>query len=98
MITLNESQVRRLKVGDEVFYKERSGQLNPYLLRAKVIGKFQHFILLSVAANKDWKDSYESAKNYFNTSYCYNDGITFGGYKLYKESTNDYLNGEVYSR
>jgi len=97
MIALNETQVRQLKVGDDVIYKERSGSLNPYWLRARVVGKYPHFVTLSVAANKDFRDSYEDAKNYFTTSFCYNDGIEFGGYRLYKETINDFLKGEVYT-
>lgn len=84
MILLNEKQIRKLKVGDEVVYKERSGALNMYFYRAKVIGVYPYFVTLNVAANKNFNDAYEDAQNYFNTSVCYNDDVTFGGYKLYR--------------
>lgn len=85
MVSLTEAQVRRLKVGDDVIYKERSGVLNTHHYKAKVTGVYPNFILLSCAANLDPNDSYEDANNYFNTCFCYNDGVDFGGYKLYKE-------------
>lgn len=94
MICLNENQVRRLKVGDDVIYKERNGSLNMYFYRAKVIGVYPYFVTLSVAANKDINDTYEDATNYFNTSYSYTDGVAFGGYKLYRVTINDILKKE----
>jgi len=91
MKELNEKEIRKLKVGDRVIYHERSGQLNPYFYKAKVIGIYPNFITLSVAASKYSSDSYEDAKNYFTTSFCYNDGIPFGFGKLYKDTFSDFL-------
>lgn len=89
MIALNERQVRRLNIGDEVIYHERTGSLTPYFYRARVTGKYPHLITLSVAAHSDKREPYENARAYFNTCYCYDDGVEFGGYKLYKETEND---------
>lgn len=91
MIPLTEKEIRNLKIGEDVLYRERSGQLSTILLRARVIEKHGNFITLRCAANADIRDTYDKAKNYFNTSFCYNDGIEYGGYRLYKESLDDIL-------
>ena len=84
MVALTKKEVERLKVGDEVIYKERSGQLNMYLYPATVIEKHKHFVTLSCLAN-------EISGARFTTSFCYDDGIFYGGYKLFKETLDDYL-------
>ena len=88
MIALNEKQVHELKIGDEVIYHERNGILTGYFYRAKVIEKHPYHITLSVAAHSDRREPYENARAYFNTSFCYNDGVELGGYKLYREMEN----------
>lgn len=84
MVMLNEHQVRSLKVGDDVVYKERAGSLNSHFFKSKVIGKYPYFVLLSCAANRDFNDDYEDSERYFNTCFNYNDCVDFGGYRLYK--------------
>lgn len=88
MISLNEEQVRRLNIGDEVIYKERSGLLSTHHYRATVIGKYPNFILLSCVANRFNNTS-------FNTCFCYDDGIELGGYKLYKESFEEEIDERI---
>ena len=36
MIRLNEQQVRNLKIGDKVAYKEKNGDLSVFLYKAKI--------------------------------------------------------------
>ena len=91
MIALKEQQVRELEVGDEVIYKERSGSLNGLLLRGRVIGKYPYFVTLSIAATTDFDTSYEDAKRYFPTSFCYNDAVPLSNCRLYKETINDFI-------
>ena len=83
MKRLEEGQVRNLKVGDMVAYKERNGDLSMFLFKAKVIGIYKHFVLLSCAATKNPLKDYEDAGRYFNTCYAYKDCCEFSGYSLY---------------
>lgn len=83
MIKLNENQVKKLKVGDKVAYKERSGDLSPFLYKAKVVGKYKYFVLLRCAATKNPLLSYEEAERYFNTCFAYKDCCEYSGYSLY---------------
>lgn len=97
MVVLNEEQVRKLKVGDDVIYKERAGLLSGHLFKAKVIGKYPRFVLLSCAASKYFNEAYEDSERYFNTCFNYDDCVELGGYRLYKETVDDYLDEEVYN-
>ena len=45
MIALNERQVRKLRPGDFVYYKERDGQLSSHLYEATVLEKYPRFVL-----------------------------------------------------
>lgn len=83
MKRLDEDQVRNLKVGDMVAYKERGGDLSNFLYKAKVMGKYKHFILLSCAATKNPLNDYEDAGRYFNTCFSYTDCVEYSGYSLY---------------
>lgn len=83
MIRLNERQVRKLKVGDMVAYKERGGELSNFLYKAKVMGIYPNFILLSCAGTKNPLLEYEDAERYFNTTFAYKDCCEYSGYSLY---------------
>lgn len=83
MIRLNEQQVRNLKIGDKVAYKEKNGDLSVFLYKAKVIGKYSNFVLLSCAATKNPLLDYEDAERYFTTTYSYKDCCEYSGYSLY---------------
>ena len=78
MKRLNEDQVRNLKVGDMVAYKERGGDLSSFLYKAKVMAKHKHFVLLSCAATKNPLKDYEDAGRYFNTCFSYTDCVEIG--------------------
>lgn len=84
MKLLNETDVQRLKVGDEVIYKETQGELASYHYRARVVAIYPYHIELSVAATNDPDDMYEDVGRYFMTSvslYPQN-----SSYRLYKAS------------
>ena len=83
MVKLNLDQVKKLKIGDMVAYKERGGDLSNFLYKAKVIGKYPNFVLLSCAATKNPLLDYGDATRYFNTCFAYTDCCEFGGYSLY---------------
>ena len=76
MVLLNENQVRRLKIGDQVIYKERDGQLSSHLYPATVIGKYPRFVLLECEANIDGST--------FKTCFNYDDTVENSGYRLYR--------------
>lgn len=76
MVLLNENQVRRLKIGDQVIYKERDGQLSPHFYEATVLEKYPRFVLLECKANVDGST--------FRTCFNYDDTVEFGGYRLYQ--------------
>lgn len=90
MESLSKEAVRKLNIGDQVIYKERDGVLSTHHYKATVIGKYPNFILLSCIANK-----LNNSK--FNTCFCYDDGIEFGGYKLYKSSFEEEIDEMISS-
>jgi len=94
MVKLNLEQVHKLKVGDMVAYRERSGELAHYLYKAKVTGIYPNFVLLSCAATKNPLIEYEDAERYFTTSFAYTDCCEFGGYMLYdyESALDDFYN------
>lgn len=76
MTALNERQVRKLRPGDFVYYKERDGQLSSHLYEATVLEKYPRFVLLECQANIDGTT--------FKTCYNYDDTVEYSGYRLYQ--------------
>lgn len=99
MKLLSVDQIMKLKVGDMVAYKERSGELAHFLYRAKVIGIYPRFILLSCAATRNPLKDYNDCDRFFNTCYSYADAhISFPGAVLfdYNSISDDFYNfGEL---
>ena len=84
MVILNENQVKKLKVGDMVAYKERSGDLQHFLFRAKVIGIYPRFLLLNCAATRNPLKEYEDCDRFFNTCFNFDDaGKPYSGSILF---------------
>ena len=87
-LTINE--VMNLKPGDDVYYKEKQGELCPYLFKAVVLEHYPHFVRLMVAADKNPYHSYDEANGYFSTCFAYTDAVEKSGYALYKEQEDPY--------
>ena len=78
LITANDFS--KIQLGDEVFYREKSGEISPFLYRAKVIGVRRTagkplYYTLRCAAMLDPENSYEEADRYFDTTFAYTDCI-----------------------
>lgn len=76
MTALTERQVRKLRPGDFVYYKERAGQLSNQVFEATVLEKYPRFVLLECKANVDGST--------FRTCFNYDDTVEFSGYRLYQ--------------
>lgn len=86
MIMLNERKARKLKVGDEVIYKERDGDLRELPLRARVLEVYPNHIELDVAATRNPFIPFEQVTSHFTTSFCFRDCCEYGRYRLYRET------------
>lgn len=88
LITLNEFP--KIRIGDEVFYREKEGEIAPFLYKARVIGKCStnegtRYYTLRCAAMLDPENDYEDADRYFTTTFAYTDCILRNtGCKLFK--------------
>lgn len=77
MVSLKEEEVRALKVGDKVFYRETNGNLAGCLFDATVVEIYPRFILLECKT--------PDFNNYFKTTFAFTDCLgDFAGRKLYK--------------
>ena len=87
-ITLNE--FLKIQIGDEVYYREKEGEIAPFLYKARVTGKKTEkegtlFITLRCAAMINPENDYEDADRYFTTTFAYTDCILRNtGCKLFK--------------
>lgn len=99
MRQLEENEVMKLKVGNMVVYKERSGELAHFLYKAKVVGIYPRFILLSCGATTNPLKDYEDCERYFNASFNYIDAHkSHAGNALYEygSALEDFYNfGEL---
>ena len=88
LITLNEYP--KIKIGDEVYYREKEGDIAPFLYKAKVIGACSTkertlYYTIRCAAMPDPENDYEDADTYFTTTFAYTDCILKNtGCKLFK--------------